>query len=398
MRASRTVVLSVAMAGALVASMVGGGTAGAATSPSKSPVTIAYLGILTGPNASPTAENPVKLAAQQINAKGGVKGHPVKLEFYDANITPQQAVTATQKALATNPTAIIGPLVDDQVQATAQLLKQSGVPTLGLTSGPLTDFTNTHLDNFFDINPIDYNTAKAAAKYAYTKFKPKTVGLIYTQDAASTASATFIQAFLRKDGVKHFIVRSEADGVTDATTAVLAMKSADVVFVNSFPVTDGLLVTELAQNGITAPIMGAQADNAVQAFKLAPNSAMANMYYTPYCDPDVNTTKQAKGFTSAYKAAYPSTTQTAVDDPATYDGVYLIAKAIQAAGGNTSHSSIVSQLKKLTYQGACGPYKNDSEHVMINQAQVVKLGSNGPSGKQLMATYNFGSIPANAKG
>ena len=395
MRAIRTLALPLAMASALVLSVVVGGAADAASA-SKSPITIAYLGILTGPNASPTAENPLKLAADEINARGGADGHPVKLEFYDANITPQQAVTATQKALATNPTAIIGPLVDDQVQATAQLLKQSGVPTLGLTSGPLTDYTNIHLNNFFDINPIDYNTAQAEAKYVYTKYKPKTVGLIYTQDAASTASANFIEEFLKKDGVKNFIVRSEADGVTDATTAVLAMKPADAVFVNSFPVTDGLLITELAQNGITAPIMGAQGDNAVQAFKLAPASAMANMYYPPYCDPDVNTTTQAKAFTSAYKAAYPSTSQTAVDDPATYDGVYLIAKAIQAADGNTSHSAIVTQLEKLQYQGACGPYKNDSEHVMINQAQIVKLGSNGPSGKELMATYNFGSIPASA--
>jgi branched-chain amino acid transport system substrate-binding protein len=384
------------MAGALVASLVAGSTAGAATSASKSPITIAYLGILTGPDASPTSENPLKLAANQINARGGADGHPIKLEFYDSNITPQQAVTATQKALSTNPTAIIGPAVDDQVQATAQLLKQSGVPVLGLTSGPLTDLTNTHLPNFFDINPIDYNTAQAEAKYIYTKYKPKTVGMIYTEDAASTASATFIESFLKKDGVKNFIIRTEPNNVTDATTAVLAMKSADAVFMNSFPVTDGLLLTEMAQNGITAPIMGAQADNAIQAFKLAPASAMANMYYPPYCDPDVNTTKQAKAYTSAYKAAYPATSQTAVDVPSTYDGVYLIAKAVQAAGGNTSHSSIVAQLKKLTYQGACGPYKNDAEHVMINQAQIVKLGSNGPSGKQLMASYNFGTIPASA--
>jgi branched-chain amino acid transport system substrate-binding protein len=386
------------MAGALVASLVAGSTAGAATSTSKSPITIAYLGILTGPDASPTSENPLKLAANEINARGGADGHPIKLEFYDSNITPQQAVTATQKALSTNPTAIIGPAVDDQVQATAQLLKQSGVPILGLTSGPLTDLTNTHLPNFFDINPIDYNTAQAEAKYIYTKYKPKTVGMIYTQDAASTASATFIESFLKKDGVKNFIIRSEANNVTDATPAVLAMKSANAVFLNSFPVTDGLFVTELAQNGITAPIMGAQADNVIQAFKLAPASAMANMYYPPYCDPDVNTTKQAKAFTSAYKAAYPSTTQSAADDPATYDGVYLIAKAVQAAGGNTSSQSIVTQLKKLTYQGACGPYKNDSENIMINQAQIVKLGVNGPSGKELMASYNFGTIPANAKG
>ena len=46
-------------------------------------------------------------------------------------------------------------------------------------------------------------------------------------DHDAYASANFIQQFLKKDGVKNFIVRSEADGVTDATTAVLAMKPAD---------------------------------------------------------------------------------------------------------------------------------------------------------------------------
>ena len=75
----------------------------------------------------------------------------------------------------------------------------------------------------------------------------------------------------------------------------------------------------------------------------------------------------------------------------------MIAKAIKAAGGNTSHAAITAQINKISYQGACGPYKADSEHTLMNQVQVVRLGANGPSGKKLLATYNFGEIPANAK-
>jgi branched-chain amino acid transport system substrate-binding protein len=369
-------------------------SAGAASS--KSPIVIAFLGIETGPDASPTANDPVTLAADQINAAGGVDGHKIQVQFYDANITPAQAVTATQKALSTNPTAIIGPFVDDQVQAATSLLKQSGVPTLGMTSGPLTDFTNTHLPNFWDINPIDYNTARAAATYALKALKPASVGQIYTTDAASNASATFIQSFLKKGGVKNFTERSEPDTVTDATPAVLAAKSDKVVFVNSFPVTDALLVSQLAQNGFKGPIIGAQADNSIQAFKLAPAADLANMDYTPYCDPDVNTTKQAKSFVSAYETKF-KVDQTAADDPASYDGVYMIAKAVKEAGGNTSHSSIVKEIDKMSYQGACGPYKADSEHTLMNQVQVVRFGANGPAGKKLLATYTFPQIPASEK-
>ncbi len=393
MRLSRKFVPWLGAAG-LTAGIVGvplGATAGAAT---KAPVVIAFLGIETGPNASPTANDPVTLAVDQINASGGMDGHKVQVKFYDANVTPAQAVTATQQALGTNPTAIIGPFVDDQVQATEQLIKQSGVPVFAMTSGPLTDYTNTHLNNFWDVNPIDYNTAQAGAKYVATVIKPKSVGQIYTTDAASEASADFEHNFLKKDGVKNFVQRSEADGVTDATQAVLAVKGTDAVFINSFPVTDGLLVTQLAQNGYTGPIMGAQADNSIQAFKLASAADLKNFDYTPYCDPDVNTTSQAKAFVSAYKAKF-NVTQSAADDPASYDAVYMLRKAIQADGGNLSHSAITSQINKIKYTGACGPYKADSEHTLMNQVQVVKLGSDGPAGKKLLATYNFAEIPAN---
>jgi branched-chain amino acid transport system substrate-binding protein len=383
-------------AAGLVAGIVAVPMTGAGAASSKSPIVIAFLGIETGPDASPTANDPVTLAADQINAAGGVDGHQIELKFYDANVTPGQAVTATQQAMGTNPTAIIGPFVDAQVQATASLLKQSGIPTLGMTSGPLTDFTNTHLNNFWDINPIDYNTARAAATYVAKTYKPASIGEIYSTDAASTASAGFIEGFLKKDGVKKLTERSEADTVTDATNAVLAVKSSKVVFVNSFPAIDGLFLSQLAQNGYTGPIVAAQADNSIQAFKLAPAADLANTDYTPYCDPDVQTTPQAKSFVSAYDAKF-HVDQSAADDPASYDGVYMIAKAIKEAGGNTSHASIVSKINKMSYRGACGPYKADSEHTLMNQVEVVKLGATGPAGKKLLATYTFPEIPANAK-
>src|SRR5258708_28500385 len=103
---------------------------------SKAPITIAFMSIQSGSYATPGRNNDINLVVKNINAQGGIDGHMVQYVAYDANITPQQAVTATQKALGTSPTAFVGYSVDDQVQATAHLLKQSKIPGVPSAQAP----------------------------------------------------------------------------------------------------------------------------------------------------------------------------------------------------------------------------------------------------------------------
>ena len=124
-----------AVGGAAVVASVGTATPSMAAS-SKAPITIAWMTTLVRAIRQPGVNNDIKLATDQINSQGGIDGHKVSFVAYDANLTPQQAVTATQKALGSKPTAFIGYSVDDQIQATAQLLKQSGIPVPGRGPGP----------------------------------------------------------------------------------------------------------------------------------------------------------------------------------------------------------------------------------------------------------------------
>ncbi len=259
---------------AVFASVVVAGVASVATAvptmaaSSKAPITIAYMTTLSGPYAQPSATNDINLVTKKINAQGGIDGHQVKFVAYDANLTPQQAVTATQKALGTKPTAIIGYSVDDQIQATAQLLKQSGLPVLAVAQGPAASSNVVHVPGLYTVVPNLVTSIQASTTYGYAKYHPKSVGIFHTDDTASNADAATAQALLKKQGVKNFTIRSASDQATDTTQQALAMKGDQVVYEYGFPLVEANFNTALSQNAINVPIQGDQSGDFLAAFGL----------------------------------------------------------------------------------------------------------------------------------
>ena len=66
-----------------------------ATAQSKPPVKIGYISILTGPLAGygKAQELMVKLAVEDINAKGGINGSLLQVDSVDATLDPGQALS-----------------------------------------------------------------------------------------------------------------------------------------------------------------------------------------------------------------------------------------------------------------------------------------------------------------
>jgi branched-chain amino acid transport system substrate-binding protein len=380
-----------AVAGAAALSSVAAATPSMAAS-SKAPITIAWMTTLSGPYAQPGVNNDIKLATDQINSRGGIDGHQVSFVAYDANLTPQQAVTATQKALGTKPTAFIGYSVDDQIQATAQLLKQSGIPVLAVAQGPAASSNAVHVPNLYTMVPNLVSAIQASSTYGYTKFHPKSVGIFHTDDTASNADAATAQALLKKQGVKNFTVRSASDQATDTTQQALAMKGDQVIYEFGFPLVEANFNTALSQNGIDVPIQGDQTGNFLAAYGLNKPAELTKYAFTPYCYPPVLKTQQAKAYTSAYAAAYPGQSlQTSV--AYVYDAVDLLGAAIKADGGNLSSSAIVKELGKITYNGACGPYHADTNHDLMHQVAMVSY-ANGINPGELAGTFTEAPVPA----
>jgi len=359
---------------------------------SKAPITIAYMATLSGPYAQPSVNNDINLVTKMINSQGGIDGHQVQFVSYDANLTPQQAVTATQKMLGTKPTAIVGYSVDDQIQATAQLLKQSGIPVLGVAQGPAASANVVHVPGLYTVVPNLVTSIQASTTYGFSKFHPTSVGIFHTDDTASNADAATAQALLKKQGVKNFTVRSASDQATDTTQQALAMKGDQVVYEFGFPLVEANFNTALSQNAINIPIQGDQSGDFLAAFGLNKPAELTKYAYTPYCYAPVLPTKQAKAYVSAYSAAYPGQSlHTAT--PYVYDAVELIGAAIKANGGNLSSSSIIQQLGKITYNGVCGTYHTDVNHDLIHQVAIVSY-ANGFNPGTLAATFQEGPVPA----
>ena len=375
-----------ACAAAVVTAVAGGVVATSSSAgATPAPVKIAWLGFETGVYAQPTRHNDIELAIKQINAKGGVDGHMFQYTPYDTGFGPSTAVTGTQQALASHPTAIMGYSVDDMIRATASLLRQSGLPVLSFAEGPAALSTVNHVPNLFTTvadGPVSSVTANM--DYAYKAHHPKSAGIFVTDDTASIADGNVAKAVLQKLGVKNITVETASDTATDATTQALALKGKSLIFQDGFPTVLAVFDNELRQVGYTGPIADGQSGDFLSAFHLVKQNVLDNYVYTPYCAADVLNTPQAKAYVSAYQAAYPGDSMRTAT-PYAYDSVMLLAAAIKANKGSLDPAKLIKTMDHMTYHGVCGTYHADVNHDMLHQITVVSL--KDPNHPLLLAKY-----------
>ena len=374
--------LTTAVAGTVVVATAS--SAGAASN--DEPVNIAWLGFETGAYATATRHNDINLAIKQINAKGGVDGHKFEYTPYDTGFGPTTAVTGTQQALASKPTAIIGYDVDDQIRAAASLLRTSGLPVLSFASGPAALATVNNIPNLFSAE-VDGPVSGVSSdiEYAVKTYHPKSVGIFVTDDTASNADGADAKATLEKLGVKNITMETASDTATDATDQAIALKGSDLVFQDGFPLVLAVFDNELRADGYTGPIGDGQSGDTLSSLGLVKANVLDNYFYFPACAPDALKTSQAEAYVTAYEAAYPGDSiRTAA--PYAYDSVMFLAAAIKKSGGSLDAAKLVKAMDTMTYHGVCGTYHSDAVHDLLHQVTIVSL-KNGPSDPMLLGTY-----------
>src|SRR5216683_2631956 len=136
---------------AIVASAVvagcasGGGSAsnsGGSGSGGTFTVTAGVLHAFTGQNAffGLNAQNACKAAAQQINAAGGIMGHPLTCSDFDTKGDPADAVPVTNRMLVSSShlVMVVGPDGSD-IPSVLPLLEQAKVPEINTVGDPRYD-------------------------------------------------------------------------------------------------------------------------------------------------------------------------------------------------------------------------------------------------------------------
>ncbi|OPZ85198.1 MAG: Leu/Ile/Val-binding protein precursor [bacterium ADurb.Bin429] len=100
---------------------------------------------VTGP-ASPLGtpeQETVKMLVKQINAKGGIDGHPIEVIYYDNGSDEAKSVMAMKKLIeADKVVAIIGPSQTGTTLAGAKTIETAKVPLVSCAAGEAVDFQN----------------------------------------------------------------------------------------------------------------------------------------------------------------------------------------------------------------------------------------------------------------
>lgn len=114
--------------------------AGVRAAPASDPLQINQVVELTGAHSvfGDAWRSGVEMAAQEINAGGGLLGRMVQVTTFDAQSTAAGARTAMTKALETEPLAVLGPVLPEAARGAASVPRGNRVLLLGATAGDLT--------------------------------------------------------------------------------------------------------------------------------------------------------------------------------------------------------------------------------------------------------------------
>lgn len=201
----------------------------------------------TGPYAW-TGERVVQgaeIAIEDLNAKGGVLGQPLKALVVDDYCDSQQAVAAAHKLIEAEVTVVFGHQCSGAMIAASELYEASGIIVISpAATNPLV--TDRGLKMAFRTSGRDDQQGKIAGDVLAEKWGAKNIAIIHDDQAYGRGIAEQVSKRLDELGVKIKIVEQVQPGQKDFDDLVARLDSAksDVVFYGGYQQEAGLIVRQ----------------------------------------------------------------------------------------------------------------------------------------------------------
>ncbi len=326
--------------------------------PTGEPVLIGCPYNLTGGYAS--IDNPARdgsqLAAEELNAAGGILGRPVELRVYDGKSETTTITSITQRLVEEDKViALVGLSDTTYMLAAGPVAQEAGIPFIDVAgTAPII----TDIGDFIFMLPFGDNVqAAVAAEFAQEKGW-KTCGLLLDEamDYTKFLAAYFETRFTAEDiGGQIVNQRSYQMGDTDFSSQLTEFKNLnpqpDFLFISSNPGEIGTIVKQARDLGIELPILGGDGYDTPLLVELA-GAATREVYFTTHQgiygdDP------AAKNFKTAYQQRYGREPE-AVFAALGYDAIKLMADAINRAGNLEGEKIRDALAATQNFQGATG--------------------------------------------
>lgn len=342
-------------------------------------VLVGQFGSLTGSDATfgKSTDKGVRMAQDEINDKGGIRGKKIKLVTLDDQGKSEEAAAVVTRLITQNKVvAIIGEVASSRTKAAAPIAQSNKVPLITPSS------TNPEItkigDYVFRVCFIDPFQGYVMAKFAHENLKLKKAAII--RDVKSDYSVGLADVFaaeFKKMGGEIVSDSSYQAGDIDfkAQLTEIRSKNPEAIFIPGYYTEVGLIAQQARQLGIKAPLLGGDGWDSSKLTEIGKDavngSYFSNHYTTESTDPAVTE------FIKKYKAKFNETPDGLAASG--YDAAMVLFQAMERAPSFDSKAIRDEIAKTKDFAGVTGKITLNENRDAVKPAVVVQV--NGPEYK-----------------
>lgn len=303
--------------------------------------------------------NGIQLAADEINAKGGINGNKLILMVEDEQGKKEEAINVFKKLIFQDKVmVIIGPTLSNSMFAAGPVANAARTVAFGTSNtaigitdiGPFV-FRNSVMEA--DVLPITVATAKK-------HYGIKKVAVIYGNDDAFTKSGYDVfKKVLADQSIPVTTTETYVKGDIDFKAQLTKIKGSnpDAIVCSCLAEEGANIMVQARSLGIRAPFIGGNGFNSPKVFKDSKLAGEGTFVGSPWSE--TNPAPVNQNFVKNYKAKYNTDANQFAAQA--YDALYTVAAALKTVNlsGNleADRQALRDALPKVTLNGATGPFK-----------------------------------------
>jgi branched-chain amino acid transport system substrate-binding protein len=226
----------------------------------KKPLRFGVADPLTGPAAifGKDQMQAVRWAVEDINAKGGVNGHPLEAIILDHQAKPEVGIAVVNRFVHVEKVPVYITAFSNVVKAVAPIANREKVLMLSVgANAPAIARLGDYVYTTFPLADVDMN---ALGQYAYQKMGKRRAAVLHVNHETGRDGAKVFRNSFEKAGGKIVVFESYEQERSDFTGLVLKVKAAnpDIIHIHSVIRDFTAVVAQMRQLGVKTQITSYQ--------------------------------------------------------------------------------------------------------------------------------------------
>ncbi|HYC90642.1 MAG TPA: ABC transporter substrate-binding protein [Thermoanaerobaculia bacterium] len=330
-------------------------------------------GALTGDQAAfgTSTVNGVKLAADEINAAGGVLGRKIRLVVEDDQGRAEEAASVVTKLVTSaNVIALIGENSSNQSLAAAPIAQSNGVPMISPSStNPAVTEKGEYI---FRVCFTDPYQGKALASFVRKQLKLDTAAiLVDKKNDYSVGLAGVFRREFEANGGRIVAEQSYSGGDSEFRPQLTTIRAASpqALFIPGFYTEVGQIAIQARDLGLNVPLVGGDGWDSPTVIQIGGKSIEGSYFSDHYFVGDTRPVVQT--FVNEYRKRHGKNPEATA--ALGYDALKIFAEAVRRANA-LDRKAIRDQIAATRdYQGVSGTITMGPDRNPIKPVAMIKI-------------------------